>query len=147
MRLVGLLLEDLPVPVPAFSSRSRLMLFAPHPDDESLACSILLQQAVHARAAIRVVYVTDGDDNPWPQRVLERRWRLNATDRRRWGRLRRTEALAALRVLGVSGSAVFLALPDQKLSTILMCDCQSALERLADEHADDGHEGDGRQRT
>ena len=106
------------------------MLFAPHPDDESLACSILLQQAVHARAAIRVVYVTDGDDNPWPQRVLERRWRLNATDRRRWGRLRRTEALAALRVLGVNGSAVrFLALPDQKLTAMLMCDCQSALER------------------
>ena len=108
------------------------MLFAPHPDDESLACSILLQQAVRAHAAIRVVYVTDGDDNPWPQRVLERRWRLNATDRRRWGRLRRTEALAALRVLGVNGSAVrFLALPDQKLTAMLMCDCQSALERLA----------------
>ena len=67
---------------------------------------------------VRVVYVTDGDDNPWPQRVLERKWRLNAADRRRWGRLRRTEALAALRVLGVNGSATcFLALPDQKLTT------------------------------
>jgi LmbE family N-acetylglucosaminyl deacetylase len=108
------------------------MLFAPHPDDESLACSILLQRAVRARAAIRVVYATDGDDNPWPQRVLERKWRLNATDRRRWGRLRRTEALAALRVLGVNGSAArFLALPDQKLTAMLMCDCQSALERFA----------------
>jgi LmbE family N-acetylglucosaminyl deacetylase len=108
-----------------------LLLFAPHPDDESLACSALLQRAVRAGAAVRVVYVTDGDDNPWPQRVLERKWRLNAADRRRWGRLRRTEALAALRVLGVNGSAGFLALPDQKLTTILMCDCQSALERLA----------------
>jgi LmbE family N-acetylglucosaminyl deacetylase len=108
------------------------MLFAPHPDDESLACSILLQRAVRARAAIRVVYATDGDDNPWPQRVLERKWRLNATDRRRWGRLRRTEALAALRVVGVNGSAArFLALPDQKLTAMLMCDCQSALGRFA----------------
>ena len=131
MRLAALLLEDLAVPVPAFTSRSRLLLFAPHPDDESLACSILLQRAVHAGAVVRVVYVTDGDDNPWPQRVLERKWRLNATDRRRWGRLRRTEALAALRVLGVNGSAArFLALPDQKLTAVLTCGCQSALERF-----------------
>ena len=132
MRLPALLLEDVAVQLPALTSRSRLLLFAPHPDDESLACSILLQRAVRAGAVVRVVYVTDGDDNPWPQRVLERKWRLNATDRRRWGRLRRTEALAALRVLGVNGSAArFLALPDQKLTALLMCDCQSALERFA----------------
>ena len=132
MPLPALLLEDLAVPVPAFTSRSRLLLFAPHPDDESLGCSILLQRAVRARAMIRVVYVTDGDDNPWPQRVLERKWRLNGNDRRRWGRLRRTEALAALRVLGMHGSAAcFLGLPDQKLSAMLMRGDQSALERFA----------------
>jgi len=141
--LAALLLENLAVLVPWFTSRSRLLLFAPHPDDESLACSTLLQRAVRARAMVRVVYVTDGDDNPWPQRVLERKWRLNGTDRRRWGRLRRTEALAALRVLGVNGSAArFLGLPDQKLTAMLTGDseslreprslrnCQSALERF-----------------
>jgi len=132
LRLAALLLEDLAVLVPAFTSGSRLLLFAPHPDDESLACSVLLQRAVRAGAAVHVVYVTDGDDNPWPQRVLEHKWRLNATDRRRWGRLRRTEALKALRVLGVNGSATrFLGLPDQKLTALLICDGQSALELLA----------------
>ncbi len=135
------------MPFPAFTPRSRLLLFAPHPDDESLACSVLLQRAVRAGAAIRVVYATDGDNNPWPQRVLERKWRLNTTDRRRWGRLRRTEALAALRILGVNGSAArFLALPDQRLTAMLTSgsglaalgreprsfpSCQSALEQLA----------------
>jgi LmbE family N-acetylglucosaminyl deacetylase len=120
------------VPVPAFTSRTRVLLFAPHPDDESLACSVLLQRAVRADAVVRVVYVTDGEDNPWPQRMLERKWRLDSADRRRWGSLRRTEALAALRVLGVNRSAArFLALPDQKLSATLMCGCQSALERFA----------------
>jgi LmbE family N-acetylglucosaminyl deacetylase len=123
--------------VPAFTAGSRLMMIAPHPDDESLACSVLLQQAVRAGVAIRVVYATDGDDNPWPQRVLERKWRLNATDRRRWGRLRRTEALAALRVLGVNTSAAcFLGLPDQKLTALLMCDCRPALERFVTVIAD-----------
>jgi LmbE family N-acetylglucosaminyl deacetylase len=125
-------MNDLSVIVPVFDSKSRLMMFAPHPDDESLACSVLLQQAVGAGAAIRVVYVTDGDDNPWPQRVLERKWRLNASDRKRWAKLRRAEALAALHVLGVNALAArFLALPDQKLTTILMRDCRPGLRLFA----------------
>ena len=97
--------------IPEFASGSRLMLIAPHPDDEALACSIILQRAIQAGIAIRVIYATDGDDNPWPQRVLERKWRLNAADRKRWGNVRRSEALAALRMLGVHArDAHFLAL-------------------------------------
>jgi LmbE family N-acetylglucosaminyl deacetylase len=116
---------------PALDIRSRLMLIAPHPDDEALACSVILQQAVRAGAAIRVVYATDGDNNPWPQRAVERRWRLSASDRKRWGKLRRSEALAALRVLGIHSSDVqFLALPDQGLTDVLLRDCNSALTRL-----------------
>jgi LmbE family N-acetylglucosaminyl deacetylase len=108
------------------------MLIAPHPDDEALACSIILQKAVRAGAAIHVVYVTDGDNNPWPQRAFERRWRLSASDRKRWGKLRRSEALAALRVLGIHPSDVqFLALPDQGLTNLLLRDCNSALSRLS----------------
>jgi len=108
------------------------MLIAPHPDDEALACSVILQQAVRAGAAIGVVYVTDGDDNPWPQRAVERRWNLSASDRKRWGKLRRSEALAALRVLGIHHSDVqFLALPDQGLTDLLLSDCNSALTRIA----------------
>jgi LmbE family N-acetylglucosaminyl deacetylase len=104
------------------------MLIAPHPDDEALACSVILQQAVHAGAAIRIVYVTDGDDNPWPQRALERRWSLGPSDRKRWGKLRRAEALAALRVLDIRPADVqFLALPDQGLTDLLLRDCDRAL--------------------
>ena len=107
------------------------MLIAPHPDDEALACSVILQQAVRAGAAIRIVYVTDGDDNPWPQRAVERRWRLSASDRKRWGKLRRSEALAALRVLDIHPADVqFLALPDQGLTDLLLRDCNSALTRI-----------------
>jgi LmbE family N-acetylglucosaminyl deacetylase len=107
------------------------MLIAPHPDDEALACGVILQQAVRDGAAIRIVYVTDGDNNPWPQRALERRWRLSASDRKRWGKLRRSEALASLRVLGIHPSDVqLLALPDQGLTDVLLRDCDSALTRI-----------------
>ena len=108
------------------------MLIAPHPDDEALACSVILQKAVRAGAAIRIVYVTDGDDNPWPKRALEKRWRLSALDRKRWGKLRRAEALAALRVLDIGPADIqFLALPDQGLTDLLLRDCNSALTRIA----------------
>ena len=85
--------------VPQFDSASRVLLFAPHPDDEALACGVTLQRAVRSGALICVVYATDGDNNPWPQRLIERKWRLDATDRKRWGQSRRAEALSALEVL------------------------------------------------
>jgi LmbE family N-acetylglucosaminyl deacetylase len=107
------------------------MLIAPHPDDEALACSVILQQAVRAGAAIRIVYVTDGDNNPWPQRALEGRWSLSPSDRKRWGKLRRAEALAALRVLGIRPPNIqFLALLDQGLTDLLLGDCERTLTQI-----------------
>jgi LmbE family N-acetylglucosaminyl deacetylase len=103
------------------TSRSRILFFAPHPDDESLAAIVLFSRASRAGAAIRVVYLTDGDNNPWPQRVLEKRWRVRPTDRRRWGKLRRAEAAAALDLLGVDQESIeFLGWPDQMLTRILL---------------------------
>ena len=117
---------------PVFTSSSKLMLIAAHPDDESLACSVLLQRAVRAGASMRVIYATNGENNPWPQRVIERKWRLDQTDRERWGKLRRAEALASLALLGVAESdAIFLELPDQKLNEILIFDSRGARERFA----------------
>src|SRR4029078_3443763 len=114
-----------------FDSSSRLILFAAHPDDETLGCGVILQQAVSAGAAIRVVYVTDGDNNPWPQRAIERRWSLSAADKQRWGKLRRTEALAALRAFDVLLADVrFLGLPDQGLTDLLLRDCDTTLTRI-----------------
>jgi LmbE family N-acetylglucosaminyl deacetylase len=116
---------------PAFDSDSRLMIFAPHPDDEVLGCGIMLQRARAVDAATRVVYVTDGENNPWPQRFLERRWLLDAQDRKRWGQLRRAECLASLQVLGHDPcSACFLAMPDQGLTSLLFKDCTRALAAL-----------------
>jgi LmbE family N-acetylglucosaminyl deacetylase len=116
---------------PELSRNSRLLLFAPHPDDESLACGILLQRAVEAGAAICMVYITDGENNPWPQRYLSRCWRLNAADRQRWAKLRRRETLAALRMLGVSPEdARFLSWPDQGLGRLFQSDSALVLARL-----------------
>lgn len=120
--------DSAPLPPLRFSGQSRLMLIAPHPDDESLACAIALQAAARAGAAIRVVYATDGDNNPWPQRFIERKWRISQADRLRWGKLRQQEAQAALVTLGLRAEdACFLGWPDQGLTDLLMRDQASML--------------------
>lgn len=112
-----------PSPEIRFAPRDRLLVFAPHPDDETLACGELIQSALAAGAAVRVVFATDGDNNPWPQRWLEKRWRIGAAERRRWGERRRAEAARALAVLGDGAiQSRFLGCPDQGLTDALMRD-------------------------
>jgi LmbE family N-acetylglucosaminyl deacetylase len=113
------------------TSQDRLLILAPHPDDESLATGGLIQRAVKVGAKVRVLFATDGDNNPWPQRFLERKVQISVTDRARWGRRRRKEALAALELLGLPrGSARFLGLPDQGITNLLMRAEESVLFTL-----------------
>src|SRR5207249_248864 len=67
----------------AFRRDDRVLLIAPHPDDETLAAGGLLQRVLAAGARLRVLFVTDGENNPWAQRATERRWRIGARDRER----------------------------------------------------------------
>lgn len=90
-----------------------LLVVAPHPDDESLAAGGLIQRALGAGARVHIVFVTDGDNNPWPQRVLEMRVRVGPRERERWAARRRGEAERALRELGAEHAAVHrLGWPD-----------------------------------
>lgn len=99
----------------------RLLVVLPHPDDESLAAGGLLQHALAAGAQLRLLFATDGDNNPWAQRATERSLWITSRDRARFGAIRRGEVLAALAALGVSGEAAsFLAFPDQGLTALLM---------------------------
>jgi LmbE family N-acetylglucosaminyl deacetylase len=108
-----------------------VLVFGVHPDDETLAAGGLLQHAARSRARVRVTFVTDGENNPWPQRVLERRWRIAEADRRRFGARRRSEALRALATLGVDGAEIgWLALPDQGLTRLALNDPLPAIAAI-----------------
>ncbi len=116
------------------TSHDRILILAPHPDDEALANSGLIQRARVAGASVRIVFATDGDDNPWPQRVVERRLKVGAIDRRRWGRRRRGEALAAMARLGLPKKAArFLGFPDQGVTGLLLAADEGALRTLCSE--------------
>ena len=90
----------------------RVLVVAPHPDDDAIACGALLQRAQHAR----ILFVTDGERNPWPQRYRFRKLFIDDSDRAQWGAIRRAEVLNALTRLGLDADcARFLAIPDQQL--------------------------------
>ncbi|HET6433938.1 PIG-L family deacetylase [Dyella sp.] len=99
------------------SAQTRLLVVAPHPDDETLAGGVLVQQVLAAGGAVHVLLLTDGDNNPWPQRWLERRWRIGPAERQRWASLRRSELCEAMGVLGLPPHALTaFGWPDQGLT-------------------------------
>ena len=114
------------------NAEDKLLVLAVHPDDETLGCGGLIQQALAAGAAVHVAFITNGDNNPWPQRYVETHWNITPQDRKRWGQQRQAEAMDALAVLGVKKSnALFLGLPDQGLTALLEEGDDDAIELLA----------------
>jgi LmbE family N-acetylglucosaminyl deacetylase len=95
------------------------VVLAPHPDDDVFAAGGLIQRILESGGEIAVVFVTDGENNPWPQRFLERKLFISKSDRATWGAMRRKEALCSLARLGVGErSAIFLAFPDQGIAAL-----------------------------
>ncbi|RDS86511.1 PIG-L family deacetylase [Dyella psychrodurans] len=88
------------------SAQTRLLVVAPHPDDETIGCGLLVQQVLAAGGMVRLLLLTDGDNNPWPQRFIERRLRIDDAARKRWGVRRRAEVMHAIAQLGVPASAL-----------------------------------------
>lgn len=104
-------LAHLPVVTPtALLRRRRLLVIAPHPDDESLGLGGLIAATRTLGLPVVVVFLTDGERS----HVGSRTWpaaRLAAQ--------RRTEALAALAILGVGAAgAHFLGLGDTQLTAL-----------------------------
>ena len=117
---------------PRFTSQTRLLVIAPHPDDETIATGILIQRVRAAGGKVDVLLLTDGDNNPWPQRALERRLRIGAAERMRWGRRRRAEMAQAMQCLGVAPECLHaLSWPDLGLLALLLQPASTAVQTVA----------------
>jgi len=91
----------------------RILVLAPHPDDEALACGGVLQRAVDMRLPVRVVFFTYGDNNQWSFLLYRKHPVVLPPSVRRMGLVRHDEAEVAARSLGVPGTAlIFLGYPD-----------------------------------
>src|SRR5262245_36764195 len=94
-------------------SSDRILILAPHPDDEVLGCGGVIQEAVAKGLPVRVVFLTCGDHNEWSFMVYRKRPVVLPSAVRELGSTRQQEALAAARILGLaSNQLTFLGYPD-----------------------------------
>lgn len=49
--------------IPAFFNSDKVLILAPHPDDEAIATAGVIQKALKAGSDIKVVFFTNGDFN------------------------------------------------------------------------------------
>jgi N-acetyl-1-D-myo-inositol-2-amino-2-deoxy-alpha-D-glucopyranoside deacetylase len=92
----------------------RLLILAPHCDDETLSSAGLILAAERAGLQVRVVISTNGDGYLFATMQDFKKIYPSHSDFIRFGELRQQESLAALAKLGVSGNQVtFLSYPDR----------------------------------
>lgn len=91
----------------------RILILAPHPDDETIGCAGIIHYARHRGAQIKVLYLTNGDHNEFAFIVYEKRILLLQGAFIQMGRVRRQEAVQAMDMLGVpEKNLIFLGYPD-----------------------------------
>ncbi len=99
---------------------TRMLVIAPHPDDEVLAAGGLLQHLHAANGALRVVYLTDGEAYREGVQVEDHVASPTPSNYRAYGRQREQEAHAALRALGFGAeSLTFMGFPNAGLSRLM----------------------------
>ncbi|HTT00931.1 MAG TPA: PIG-L family deacetylase [Steroidobacteraceae bacterium] len=102
-------------------SADRLLVIAPHPDDESLCCGGMIYQARAAGAQVAIVWLTSGDAFELDADWVERTWHAGAAGLRELGLRRMQEARAASVILGVPAqSQFFLGFPDRGLLPLIL---------------------------
>jgi len=98
------------------TASDRVLIVAPHCDDETLGAGGLIQDALARDAAVRVVIVTNGDNNLISTDLEFKTIRSSARDFVIEGERRQQESLSALAILGVTARDVeFLGYPDKGL--------------------------------
>ena len=114
-----------PAPLNAerIGASARLLVLAPHPDDDVLGCGALLAYAARRGGAARVLYATDGAaSHPRSRRYPPAALRA----------LREREACAALRRLGHDPArSRFLRAPDGRLAELAGADARALRAALA----------------
>ena len=54
-------MEPTSVPPLTFTENDRILVLAPHPDDETLGAGGVIQRALEAKAHVKIVFLTYGD--------------------------------------------------------------------------------------
>lgn len=100
-------------PLPNFTSNDRILILAPHPDDETIGTAGIILKALTAGAKINVVCLTNGDNNELSFIIYEKRLTFRKKEFIHMGQVRRNETITAMNSLGLnSDDIIFLGYPD-----------------------------------
>ncbi|MFP5213163.1 MAG: PIG-L deacetylase family protein [Acidobacteriota bacterium] len=106
----------------------RLMVFSPHPDDETLAAGGLIQRVLAKEGKVEVVFITNGDGFRDGVRTEVKGPVITSADYIQYGKHRQQEAEQALCELGVQASeGIFFGFPDDGIDD-LWARCWSKLQ-------------------
>ena len=98
----------------------RILVVAPHPDDETLCCAGYIRRALTAGATVGVVWMTAGDGFETDAFIVEHHLRLKGLGMQRLGTTRAAEAFSAAKILGVPDAQRWmLGYPDRGLRSLL----------------------------
>ncbi len=110
--------DNIPL-LPIIKNSDRILVLAPHPDDEVLGTAGVIQQARAAGAPVKIVYLTNGDHDQIVFKIDMRRIVLPPESYIKMGEKRRQESIRATAILGLKRDDLyFLGYPDSGLMEI-----------------------------
>ena len=101
--------------IQTFIKNDRVLILAPHPDDEALATAGIIQKALNAGALVKVIVFTNGDFNGTSLPFIEKvKKPLNTPEEfLKLGEIRRNESISGMQTLGLKkDDLIFLGYPD-----------------------------------
>lgn len=98
----------------------RILILAPHIDDEIISSAGIIQQAKSVGAQVKIVYMTNGDDNIYSIVGENKNLKVTPDEFVTLGEQRMKEGEAATQILGLtSNDLIFLGFPDAGLMQML----------------------------
>ena len=95
------------------AANDRILILAPHPDDEVIGCAGIIQKAVSLNLPVRIIFLTYGDFNQWAFLIYRKHPVLVPKAIENMGVVRHDEAIAAAENLGLKAKdLIFLGYPD-----------------------------------
>jgi LmbE family N-acetylglucosaminyl deacetylase len=106
--------------LPDLGPNDRIMVIAPHIDDDVISSGGLIQQAEKIGAKVKIVYMTNGDNNVRSIIEEDKTFKLNPNEFIALGEQRMSEGEKATELLGLTReSLIFLGFPDGGLYPML----------------------------
>lgn len=97
----------------------KIIVFAPHCDDETLGCGGMIQKAVNAGAKVYVVLITNGDGFKYAAEAEFKKFKPSPQNYIKFAYMRQNESLQALAMLGVKNTNIFfLGYPDRGIASM-----------------------------